>query len=84
MRCCADCDGGQPDDVRTYWGNGHEIIPSPTGIVQEKDFEASLPRWTVAGKERFDLHYYRVLRDEHSDPGWSGIDESAPEFEERE
>ena len=77
-------DGAQPDDVRTYWKNGHEIVPSPTGIVQEKDFEASLPRCTVADEGRFDLYYYRVLRDERSDPGWSGIDESAPEFEQRE
>lgn len=77
-------DGGQPDDVRTYWKSGHEIVPSPAGIVQEKDFEASLPRWTVAGKGRFDLYFYRVPRDKHSDPEWSGIDESAPEFEERE
>ncbi|KAH8794198.1 hypothetical protein BGZ57DRAFT_983496 [Hyaloscypha finlandica] len=73
-----------PDDVRTYWKTSHEIVPSPTGIVQEKDFEASLPRCTVADEGRFDLYYYRVLRDERSDPGWSGIDESAPEFEQRE
>jgi hypothetical protein len=73
----------QPDDIRTYWKDGHEIVPSEVGIIRPKDGAAMHTRWTVQSQGTFDLYYYRLSRP----AGWtdrgSGIDETAPEFEER-
>jgi hypothetical protein len=76
-------DRGNEDDVRTYWKDGHEIVPSEVGVINAKDHEASLPRWTVASQGTFDLYYYRLRRPDNWQDRGSGIDESAPEFEER-
>ncbi|KAH8768740.1 hypothetical protein BGZ57DRAFT_987360 [Hyaloscypha finlandica] len=76
-------DRGNEDDVRTYWKDDHEIVPSEVGVIKAKDHEASLPWWTVASQGTFDLYYYRLRRPDNWQDRGSGIDESAPEFEER-
>lgn len=52
-------------------------------MIKAKDHEASLPRWTVASQGRFGLYYYRLRRPDNWQDKGSGINESAPEFEER-
>jgi hypothetical protein len=77
-------DQGSSDDVRTCWKDGHEIVPAHVGVIRDKDYEASLPRWTVASQGMFDLYYYKLSRPHGWKDRGSGIDESALEYEERE
>jgi hypothetical protein len=71
-----------PDDIRTYWKTGREIVPPEIGeFFKDKDYGALDRPWTVESNSKFMLYYYRV----NGGNGWpdSEIDINAEEFEER-